>query len=92
MIDAEDLEVTLPHEHLLTDFFAMRNNRDYDRYYDQLPNELTKDVFTLTKEHPISVILPYAEAEIDLDDILEAKKNAPVFQDRRPSEYKALVE
>lgn len=61
MIDAEDLGVTLPHEHLLADFFAMRNNRDYDRYYDQIPNELTKDIFTLTKEHPISVILPYAE-------------------------------
>ena len=31
-------------------------------------------------------------AEIDLDDILEAKKNLPIFRDRRPSEYKALIE
>ena len=45
----------------LTDFFAMRNNRDYDYCFDQIPNELTEDVFTLTKEHPISVILPYGE-------------------------------
>jgi len=45
----------------LTDFFPVRNNRNYDRSYDQLPNGLTKDIFTLTKEHPISVILPYGE-------------------------------
>ena len=45
----------------LTNFFPVLNNRDYDCYYDQLPNELTKDIFALTKEHQISVILPYAE-------------------------------
>lgn len=36
----------------LTDFFAMRNNRDYDYCFDQIPNELTEDVFTLTKSIP----------------------------------------
>ena len=30
-------------------------------------------------------------AEIDLDDIIEAKKSVPIFRDRRPSEYELLA-
>jgi beta-ureidopropionase len=45
----------------LTDYFAARLDRDYEEYFDQIPNDLTRNIFELTKEHPISVILPYAE-------------------------------
>ena len=45
----------------LTNYFAVRSDRDYQKFFDQLPNDLTKDIFALSKEHAFSVILPYAE-------------------------------
>jgi len=51
-------------------------------------NPIAGEVMVKTKTKGDELIT----AEIDLDDILEAKKNAPVFRDRRPSEYMALVE
>jgi predicted amidohydrolase len=45
----------------LTNYFAVRMNRNYESYFDQIPNELTRDIFSLTREKPISIILPYAE-------------------------------
>lgn len=57
----ENVKITCIVELCLTDFFPVLNNRNYDCYYDQIPNELTKDIFAFTKEHQISVIFPYAE-------------------------------
>jgi len=45
----------------LTDYFAVRMDRNYEGYFDQIPNDLTKDIFALSREKSISVILPYAE-------------------------------
>ena len=45
----------------LTSYFAVRTEWDYEHYFDQIPNDLTKDIFTITREHPISVLLPYGE-------------------------------
>ena len=46
----------------LTDYFAGRMEKSsFEYYFDQIPNDLTQEVFAFTKENPISVILPYAE-------------------------------
>ena len=41
----------------LTHYFAVRMNRNYEGYFDQIPNELTQDIFSLSRESPISIIL-----------------------------------
>jgi predicted amidohydrolase len=45
----------------LTNYFAVRMNRNYEGYFDNLPNGLTQDIFSLGREKSISIILPYAE-------------------------------
>lgn len=45
----------------LTDYFPARMDPQFEDYFDQIPNEVTKDIFLFTQEHPISIILPYAE-------------------------------
>jgi predicted amidohydrolase len=45
----------------LTNYFAVRMNRNYEGFFDQIPNDLTKDIFSLSREKSISIILPYAE-------------------------------
>ena len=45
----------------LTNYFALHSDRNFEYYFDQIPNELTEDIFKLSKEHSVSVILPYAE-------------------------------
>ena len=57
----EDVKIICFPELSLTDYFAFRMERNFEHYFDHIPNSLTKDIFNLTKEHPISVILPYAE-------------------------------
>jgi predicted amidohydrolase len=45
----------------VTPYFPARWDWDYDLCFDQIPNDLTQDIFRLTQQHPISVLLPYAE-------------------------------
>jgi len=45
----------------LTDYFPVCMDANFEYYFDQIPNDLTKDIFAFSQEHPISVILPYAE-------------------------------
>lgn len=45
----------------LTSYFPVYSDRNFERYFDQIPNELTKRIFSLSEKHDISVILPYAE-------------------------------
>jgi beta-ureidopropionase len=52
--------VCLP-ELALTDYFPVRMDPNFEQYCDQIPNDQTKVIFSFTREHPISVILPYAE-------------------------------
>jgi beta-ureidopropionase len=47
----------------LTDYFAVRMDLNYEEYFDQIPTDLTNDIFSFTGEHPTSVILPYAESD-----------------------------
>ena len=57
----ENVKIVCFPELALTDYFPVRMDMNFEQYFDQIPNNLTKDIFTLTKEHSISVILPYAE-------------------------------
>lgn len=57
----ENVKIICFPELSLTDYFAIRTDRNFEGYFDQIPNELTKDFFILTQKYPISVILPYAE-------------------------------
>lgn len=57
----EKVKIVCYPELSLTHYFAVRLDRNFERYFDQIPNDLTKDIFALTREYPIAVILPYAE-------------------------------
>jgi len=57
----EKVKIVCYPELSLTHYFAVRLERNFERYFDQIPNDLTKDIFALTREYPIAVILPYAE-------------------------------
>jgi predicted amidohydrolase len=44
-----------------TPYFPAHWDWDFDQCFDQIPNELTQDIFSLTQQHPVSVLLPYGE-------------------------------
>jgi predicted amidohydrolase len=58
---AEKVQIICFSELALTTYFAARSDWNFDECFDQIPNELTKDIFGITRESPISVILPYGE-------------------------------
>ncbi|MDI5935287.1 carbon-nitrogen hydrolase family protein [Halomonas kalidii] len=45
----------------LTPFFTLKNTKDFDHYFDTVPNEITSEIMKSAKDNDISVILPYAE-------------------------------
>ena len=57
----EQVKIVCFPELALTDYFPAHMDAAYEYYFDQIPNESTKPIFTLTRENKISVILPYAE-------------------------------
>jgi beta-ureidopropionase len=47
----------------LTDYFAVTATREYEQYFESVPNELTRRIFDLSRDNGIAVILPYAESD-----------------------------
>jgi beta-ureidopropionase len=45
----------------LTPFFTLKNHKDFDQYFDELPNEETKEIFETAKRYGMAMVLPYAE-------------------------------
>lgn len=48
----------------LSPYFAIEPNREYlDIYFDNIPNDLTKEIFRFTEKNHLAIVLPYAETD-----------------------------
>jgi len=45
----ENVKIVCFPELALTDYFPVRMDMNFEQYFDQIPNNLTKDIFTLTR-------------------------------------------
>lgn len=60
--EKNDCDVMCFGELAMSPYFAIEPNRDHlDTYFDNIPNDLTKDIFDFTRTNHLAIVLPYAE-------------------------------